>query len=186
MTPSIATIQKAVAEALGIPVAWLSGRSQGKVNEVRPRHAAMWLCRQLTPASLPELGRHFGRRDHTSVAYGIQRYEQRWSQDAHFRALVEKVKARLEDEPEKSDDIERFIGPIIDRLRERLIAAAHRQPMKVATALLRLVDGVEKGWPGETAGTATPTAAPALNGSEAGAPRPAPSQDKRGGARAGD
>jgi hypothetical protein len=42
----------------------------------RPRQMAMYLCKQLTTRSLPEIGRKFGGRDHTTVMHGVRKIEE--------------------------------------------------------------------------------------------------------------
>ena len=44
-------------------------------NLVLPRKEAYWLCRQVTGRSLPEIGRLFGNRDHTTVLHGVRSYQ---------------------------------------------------------------------------------------------------------------
>lgn len=48
---------------------------QMTVAVVRPRQIAMWLCRRSTPLSLVEIGREFGKRDHTTVIHAINRVD---------------------------------------------------------------------------------------------------------------
>jgi chromosomal replication initiator protein len=42
----------------------------------RPRQAAMWLAKKLTTRSLPDIGRRFGDRDHTTVLHAVRRIEE--------------------------------------------------------------------------------------------------------------
>ncbi|MGH6990630.1 MAG: helix-turn-helix domain-containing protein, partial [Stellaceae bacterium] len=72
---SIDEIQKRVAEHYNIRLAEM--HSARRAREVaRPRQVAMYLCKQLTPRSLPEIGKKFGKRDHTTVIHAIRRIEQ--------------------------------------------------------------------------------------------------------------
>jgi chromosomal replication initiator protein len=67
-------IQKATAEHFGLKQADLI--SQQRTRAVaRPRQAAMWLAKQLTTRSLPDIGRRFGDRDHTTVLHAVRRIE---------------------------------------------------------------------------------------------------------------
>lgn len=51
--------------------------SERRAREIaRPRQVAMWLCRKLTKRSLPDIGRRFGERDHTTVIAAVKRVEQ--------------------------------------------------------------------------------------------------------------
>ena len=74
--PTIARIKAAVAEEYGVSV--LDLESDRRSAEVaRPRQAGMWLCRRLTGASLPRIGRAFGDRDHTTVLHANRAVEAR-------------------------------------------------------------------------------------------------------------
>ena len=55
-----------VADYFDMTIDDLCGESRRK-NFVHPRHIAMYLCRELTELSLPNIGREFGGRDHTTV-----------------------------------------------------------------------------------------------------------------------
>jgi chromosomal replication initiator protein len=61
-------IQQAVAAHFGIKMSELRSKRRQRAI-VFPRQVAMYLCRELTDASLPEIGRHFGGRDHTTVLH---------------------------------------------------------------------------------------------------------------------
>jgi chromosomal replication initiator protein len=71
MRPTVAEIQKAVCDHFQISETDLL--SQRRAREVaRPRQVAFYLCRNLTLRSLPEIGRMFAGRDHTTVIHGIR------------------------------------------------------------------------------------------------------------------
>jgi chromosomal replication initiator protein len=61
-----------------------------------PRQVAMYLARELTDESLPAIGRHFGRRDHTTVIHAVRRAEQKILADSNSRKTVEDLRCRLE------------------------------------------------------------------------------------------
>ncbi len=71
---SIDAIQKAVAERMGIKQAQLKEKSNTK-KVVYPRQVAMFLVKELTDASLPEIGRAFGGKHHTTVMHSIHKIE---------------------------------------------------------------------------------------------------------------
>ena len=50
----------------------------------RPRQVAMYLAKQLTPRSLPEIGRRFGGRDHTTIMHGVRRIEELMATDSQL------------------------------------------------------------------------------------------------------
>jgi chromosomal replication initiator protein len=84
---TIDEIQKRVAEHFNIRVAEMY--SARRAREVAwPRQVAMYLCKMLTPRSLPEIGRKFSR-DHTTVIHAIHRIEERSRAD---KALAEDLK----------------------------------------------------------------------------------------------
>lgn len=64
-------IDIAVEREAGIPIADIRGRRRHP-NIVQARHLAMWLARQLTPLSLPQIGRHWDGRDHTTVLHAVR------------------------------------------------------------------------------------------------------------------
>jgi chromosomal replication initiator protein len=67
-------IQKAVAEHYRLKQADLLSERRTRAV-ARPRQAAMWLAKQLTTRSLPDIGRRFGGRDHTTVLHAVRRIE---------------------------------------------------------------------------------------------------------------
>jgi chromosomal replication initiation ATPase DnaA len=70
----IARVMRVVAAYFGISVKDL--KSGARTKEIcRLRHIAMYLCRTITLKSLPEIGRHFGNRDHTTVLHAIHKIE---------------------------------------------------------------------------------------------------------------
>ena len=67
--------------------------SARRAREVaRPRQIAMYLAKQLTPRSLPEIGRRFGGRDHTTVIHAVRQIERLRGEDSEIdndvRALI--------------------------------------------------------------------------------------------------
>ena len=71
----------------------LSGRRNRSI--VRPRQVGMYLAKLLTSRSLPEIGRRFGNRDHTTVLHAIRKIEQLMSDDNQLREEVELLKRLL-------------------------------------------------------------------------------------------
>lgn len=68
---TIANIQQATADAYGVPLGVIKGRSKAP-EACEARHTAMFLSRVFTAHSLPAIGRYFGR-DHSTVLSGIRR-----------------------------------------------------------------------------------------------------------------
>jgi chromosomal replication initiator protein len=62
----------------------------------RPRQVAMYLAKQLTSRSLPEIGRKFGNRDHTTVMHAVARVAELMEQDSEFQERVELLRGMLE------------------------------------------------------------------------------------------
>jgi hypothetical protein len=63
---------------------------------VRARHIAMYLIKNKTLKSLPEIGRRFGGRDHTTVLHGIKKVERMIKSDDAFAAHVDSIRQRIE------------------------------------------------------------------------------------------
>jgi len=81
--PSIEDVQRVVANYYKLPQ--LEMKSARRDREVaRPRQIAMYLSRELTPRSLPQIGRRFGDRDHTTVLHAIRRIEQLFRTDVEL------------------------------------------------------------------------------------------------------
>ena len=62
----------------------------------RPRQVAMYLAKQLTSRSLPEIGRKFGGRDHTTVMHAVKKDEELRECDMSFAEHVELLRRMLE------------------------------------------------------------------------------------------
>ena len=84
---TIDEIQKRVAEHFTIKMAEMTSSRRARIV-ARPRQVAMYLAKQLTSRSLPEIGRKFGGRDHTTVMHAVRKIEELSASD---RALAEDV-----------------------------------------------------------------------------------------------
>jgi chromosomal replication initiator protein len=92
---TIDEIQRRVAEHYNIRLADLIGPR--RVRPVaRPRQTAMYLCKKLTTRSLPEIGRRFGGRDHTTVMHAIKRIDELMQTDTQLADDVEMLRRSLE------------------------------------------------------------------------------------------
>jgi chromosomal replication initiator protein len=84
---TIDEIQRRVAEHFNMKMAEMTSSRRARVV-ARPRQVAMYLAKQLTQRSLPEIGRKFGGRDHTTVMHAVKKIEELMVSD---RALAEDV-----------------------------------------------------------------------------------------------
>ena len=84
---TIPAIQRAVAEFFGIRIEEMKAKRRTK-GVAFPRQVAMYLCRELTDASLPRIGEEFGGRDHTTVMHACDRVKHALAEDAHLNAGV--------------------------------------------------------------------------------------------------
>jgi chromosomal replication initiator protein len=87
---TIEAVQKAVAEKYGIKPAQLREKSNRK-EIVAPRQVAMFLVKELTHASLPEIGRAFGGKHHTTVIHSITRVAEQKPKDPDLNKLIHSV-----------------------------------------------------------------------------------------------
>ncbi len=92
---SIQEIQKRVSEHFNIRIAEMSSARRAR-NIARPRQVAMYLAKQLTSKSLPDIGRHFGDRDHTTVMHAVSRVTELIGTDAAFAEDVDLLRRMLE------------------------------------------------------------------------------------------
>ncbi|WBU53264.1 chromosomal replication initiator protein DnaA [Paracoccus sp. SCSIO 75233] len=92
---SIEDIQRKVAEHYNIKLADLVG--QRRVRTIaRPRQVAMYLAKQMTTRSLPEIGRRFGGRDHTTIMHGVRKIEELCTEDHGLAEDVQLLRRALE------------------------------------------------------------------------------------------
>lgn len=88
-------IQRAVlAKFPGITLADMKSQSRG-AKCVAPRHLAMFLCKEMTDKSLPDIGRRFGGRDHTTVLNAINRITARLLDDEEFALFVNRIRESI-------------------------------------------------------------------------------------------
>ncbi|MGQ3028638.1 MAG: chromosomal replication initiator protein DnaA, partial [Ferrovibrionaceae bacterium] len=92
---TIEEIQKKVAEHYNIKFMDMTSARRARVV-ARPRQVAMYLAKQLTSRSLPEIGRKFGGRDHTTVMHAVKKIEQLRSTDSAFAEDIDLLKRMLE------------------------------------------------------------------------------------------
>ncbi|HMK67510.1 MAG TPA: helix-turn-helix domain-containing protein, partial [Stellaceae bacterium] len=92
---TIDEIQKRVAEHFNIRLADMFSARRARAV-ARPRQVAMWFCKQLTPRSLPEIGRKFGDRDHTTVMHAIRKIDELRISDRLLAEDIEMLRRKLE------------------------------------------------------------------------------------------
>jgi len=91
-------IQHEVARAFGVSRAELVGSSRA-ATPLRARQVAIYLTRELTDLSLPQIGRLYGGRDHSTVLNSIRRLETRCGEDRGLAERVEKLRAAIHSGP---------------------------------------------------------------------------------------
>ena len=92
---TIEEIQKRVAEHFNIRIADMHSARRAR-SVARPRQVAMYLAKQLTSRSLPEIGRKFGGRDHTTVMHAVKKVDELRDIDSSFAEDVELLRRMLE------------------------------------------------------------------------------------------
>ncbi|MCX5619210.1 MULTISPECIES: chromosomal replication initiator protein DnaA [Bombella] len=92
---TIDEIQRKVVEHFNIRLTDMSSARRARAV-ARPRQIAMYLAKQLTSRSLPEIGRKFGNRDHTTVMHAVNRVAELMEQDPGLAESVELLKHMLE------------------------------------------------------------------------------------------
>jgi len=91
---SIEAIQRAVAENFGMRVSDLKQKNNSR-NVVVPRQIAMYLAKQMTEASLPEIGRQFGNKHHTTVMHSIAKIDEQRRADKDLHRTLNKLQEQL-------------------------------------------------------------------------------------------
>ena len=92
---TIDEIQKKVAEHYNIKIADMHSARRSR-SVARPRQVAMYLAKQLTARSLPEIGRKFGGRDHTTVMHAVRKVDELRATDNGFNEDIELLRRMLE------------------------------------------------------------------------------------------
>jgi chromosomal replication initiator protein len=91
---TIEGIQKVVADYFNIKVSDLRAKKR-TVSIVRPRQIAMYLVRELTSHSFPEIGEYFGGKDHTTVLHSCNKIAGERDKDVSVRSLLDKLTGLL-------------------------------------------------------------------------------------------
>jgi chromosomal replication initiator protein len=92
---TIEEIQRKVAEHYNIRLSDLIGPKRLRTI-ARPRQVAMYLAKQLTSRSLPEIGRRFGGRDHTTIMHGVRKIEELMAADSQLADDLQLLKRLLQ------------------------------------------------------------------------------------------
>ena len=87
---SIDRIQKVVADHYSLKVAELKAKNNSR-RVAQPRQIAMYLCRELTESSLPQIGKEFGGKHHTTVLHSVRKIEAACKTDPRTNTIVKKL-----------------------------------------------------------------------------------------------
>ncbi|OLE13304.1 MAG: chromosomal replication initiator protein DnaA [Acidobacteria bacterium 13_1_20CM_4_56_7] len=91
---TIESIQKAVAEQFGLRLLEIKAKNNSRAI-VYPRQIAMYLAKHLTEASLPEIGRQFGGKHHTTVLHSVEKIEGTRKNDKDLNRMLNKLTEQL-------------------------------------------------------------------------------------------
>ncbi len=98
LTLSVMDIKRATASYFSIKLTELSSKSRSK-NIARSRHIAMYLCRKHTALSYPEIGSHFGGKDHSSVIYSVSLITEQLCDESgdytHIKKAINEIEASM-------------------------------------------------------------------------------------------
>ena len=92
---TVELIQKTVAEHFGLKVADLKSEKRFKAF-VQARQIAIWLCRDMTTASYPDIGSRFGGKDHSTVIHAAKKIEKLMIDDANLVKTIEELKEMIQ------------------------------------------------------------------------------------------
>lgn len=93
---TVEEIQRRVSEHYNIRLSDMIGPKRVR-NYARPRQMAMYLAKKMTSRSLPEIGRRFGGRDHTTVMHGVRKIEELMTLDSQIADDLELLRRSLEE-----------------------------------------------------------------------------------------
>lgn len=80
-------IQQKVAKYFNIKIEDIKSKNRSS-SHIRPRHIAMYLCKKFTKLSLPELGREFGGKDHTTILYAARKIEKELKNNTNLKTII--------------------------------------------------------------------------------------------------
>lgn len=93
-TPKTAVIQRIVARHFGLTVVDILSHRR-TLNVARTRQIAMYLCRTMTLRSLPDIGRYFGGKDHTTVLHSVRKIAALRLTDPDLDQTIQTLEAKL-------------------------------------------------------------------------------------------
>jgi chromosomal replication initiator protein len=88
---TVELIQKATADHFGLKVADLKSDKRLK-NLVQARQIAIWICRDMTKASYPDIGMRFGGKDHSTVIYAAKKIDKAIKEDIKTSRIIDEIK----------------------------------------------------------------------------------------------
>jgi chromosomal replication initiator protein len=91
---TVESIQKVVAEFFGLKLADMKSEKRQK-NFVQARQIAIWLCRDMTKASYPDIGSRFGGKDHSTVIYAAKKIDAALKDDYKLAKMIDEIKSTL-------------------------------------------------------------------------------------------
>lgn len=91
---TVELIQKATADYFGLKVADLKSDKRLK-NLVQARQIAIWICRDMTKASYPDIGMRFGGKDHSTVIYAAKKIDKALKDDIKLSRMIDEIKSIL-------------------------------------------------------------------------------------------
>jgi chromosomal replication initiator protein len=91
---SIESIQKLVADHFRIKVSELKSDKRLKAI-VLPRQVAIFLCRELTKASYPEIGDRFGGKDHSTIIHSVKKIDKQIISDLELKSTIDLIRRQL-------------------------------------------------------------------------------------------
>ena len=92
---TIERIQEVVSAHFKVPLHLLTSSKRSK-EVAMARQVAMYLSRELTKSSLPDIGRQFGGKDHTTVLHGYKQIKRLMENDGQFKAEIDQLVTRLQ------------------------------------------------------------------------------------------
>tara|TARA_B100001123_G_C15126963_1_gene953711 strand:- start:622 stop:1134 length:513 start_codon:yes stop_codon:yes gene_type:complete len=91
---TVESIQNLVASHFNLGIGELLSPRRSR-SLARPRQIAMYLAKQLTTNSLPDIGRKFSNRDHTTVIHAVKKIDELIKKDSEIKESVNEIKKKL-------------------------------------------------------------------------------------------